>query len=152
MSARPRSREIQLTTRVQQKAPNLPCYFVVPAGRADSLGIQGTTVVEVEIDGAEVGRRTLKRWDDHRWFTDLSARVLRRVGVAVGDRIRVVLRPASQDLPDELVAVIESDGKARRVWASFTDSDGSRFFCNSYTSSMSAAIFAWTSSEGTGAL
>jgi hypothetical protein len=61
---------VRLTVMVERKAahPELPRFAVVPAAAIAKWKLSGTTVVEGTINGAPMGRRTIKPWDERRWF------------------------------------------------------------------------------------
>ena len=107
---------------VKRKSASLPRFVVVPAEVLAPWQLQGTTVVEVTLGGAVLGRRSLKHWGKGRdcWFFDLTAAQCRRGHVETGDRASVELRQASTDLPSELLSLLESDATARRGWSSLT--------------------------------
>lgn len=113
---------IRVDATVERKSSSLPRFIVVPDDAVAAWELDGTTVVEVSIDGTSVGRRSLKRWAGRDgWFFNLTEEQAKRVGVAVGDRVSVEMALASTALPTELTALIEGDPEARRCWESLTD-------------------------------
>ena len=111
---------------VERKAPDLPRYVIVPAHILDAWQLHGTTPVKVELDGAAIGRRNLKRWDGERWFIDLTAAQCARAGVDTGARVRLRLWRAPNRPPDELEELIAGDEAARRTWSAMTPSQQRR--------------------------
>lgn len=107
---------VEVRTTVERKHPGLPRYVVVPAEAVAPWKLEGTTVVEGTLNGHELGRRTLKRWDDERWFVELTARFCEAAGVDTGDPARLTLRRASEDLPTELSRLLEESPDARARW------------------------------------
>lgn len=109
-----------MACEIQRKDPRLPRFVVIPAQLLTPWSLSGTTVTEANLNGTEIGRRTLKPWDADRWFVELSEPICRLVGVETGDRVRVSLRLASTGLPAELAGVIAKHSKAKAVWASLS--------------------------------
>ncbi len=107
---------------VKRKNASLPRFVVVPPEFVAPWRLQGTTVVEVTLGGAILGRRSLKHWGKGRdcWFFDLTEAQCRRAGVETGDDAPVELRQASTDLPRELRSLLESNASAKVVWDSLT--------------------------------
>jgi hypothetical protein len=84
----------------------------------ESWNLEGTTPVEVVIDGTNVGRRNLKYWGKGRdcWFIDLTYPICKQANVDTGSLIRLQLERTSQDLPVEISELLASSKKARRAW------------------------------------
>lgn len=113
---------IRIEATVERKDPGLPRFVVVPDDAVAGWSLEGTTMVDVTIDGTAVGRRSLKRWWERGgWFFDLTQDQADRAEVDAGDRIAVELRLASTALPDELRDLLDGDPEARRRWESLTD-------------------------------
>jgi len=89
--------------------------------QVDPWKLQGTTTVEVTMNGVDIGRRCLKRWDDRNcWWMDLSSDVCRKANVDTGDRVKLVLKIASEELPVELAQLIKRNSQARARWELLT--------------------------------
>lgn len=83
--------------------------------------MQGTTKVEVTMNGVDIRRRGLKRWDDRNcWWMDLSNDVCRKANVETGDRVKLILKIASEELPAELAQLIKPNSQARARWERLT--------------------------------
>jgi uncharacterized protein YdeI (YjbR/CyaY-like superfamily) len=64
---------------------------------------------------------SLKRWDDRGcWWMDLADAVCRKANVETGDRVALILKIASQELPAELAQLIKKNSKARTRWERLT--------------------------------
>jgi hypothetical protein len=113
---------ISLTVLVERKSPDLPNYAVVPNGVLQPWGLQGTTTVEGEINGIQIGRRSIKRWDEGRWFIEFPASLAHRAGFETGDRVRLELRVASVELPRELEELLKKEPRARETWDRLSES------------------------------
>lgn len=107
-------------TTVERKQADLPRFAVVPASAVAAWGLSGTTAVEVCVNDAPAARRTIKRWDDARWFVSITEEDCRRFGLETGDGVKLTLRPASDELPEELAELLRSEGAARAAWGRLT--------------------------------
>jgi len=111
-------RSITLKTEVTRHHPEVSRLAVVPDRDILGWGLDGTTIVEAIIDGVHVGRRRVKRWDAHRWRIDLPIPMCRRLGVDIGSEITLTIRIPTDDLPDEVQRLLETDPTARKRWES----------------------------------
>ncbi len=100
----------------------MPRFVVVPSSAISVWGITSTTIVEGKLNGLDLVRRSLKPWDAQRWFIDLPEQFCRRAGIDTGDRVTLLLRIASDELPRELARLIADDPAVRKVWRSLTPS------------------------------
>jgi hypothetical protein len=116
------ARAVTLSAAIERKQPGLPRYLVVPAAAVAAWGLEGTTVVELEINGVALERRAIKSWDADRWFLSITAPDCRQLGVDTGDVVSIRMRVAPTELPAELAALLETDPRARRVWDRLTES------------------------------
>lgn len=105
---------------VERKDRRLPRFMVVPASRLEAWKLDGTTVVDTTVNGFTVGRRSLKRWDDGRWFIELTQPMCLGAGVDTGDRVTLSLRLATDDLPQELAALLARSRRAEAIWLKLT--------------------------------
>ncbi|MGZ8846587.1 MAG: YdeI/OmpD-associated family protein [Pyrinomonadaceae bacterium] len=114
-------KSLNVTSTIEHKHEGLPRFVCVPMKEVDPWNLQGTMTVEVSINGVNVGRRSLKRWDDRNcWWMDLSNEVCRKAKIETGDRVKLNLRIASEELPEELQSLIKQNAKARERWESLT--------------------------------
>jgi hypothetical protein len=119
------SSPIRVTSRVERKAdyPQLPRFAVVAAQAIAPWNLgRTTTVVECAINGIPVGRRTIKYWDQRRWFLQLPETLCRKIGVKTGDEIEIDLLQASSELPPELTDLLARNPAARAWWELLTKS------------------------------
>lgn len=119
-SGRKKAGVVNLWCEVERKDRRLPRFLVVPAERLEGWKLAGTTVVEATVNAVAVGRRSLKRWDDDRWFIELAQPMCARAGVDTGDRVKLSLRMASDDLPEELATLLATHRRAQAAWARLT--------------------------------
>lgn len=111
---------VNLLCEVERKDRRLPRFMVVPAQLLDGWKLDGTTVVEATVNGVAVGRRSLKKWDDDRWFVELAQPMCDLAGVDTGDRVKLSLRLASAELPEELATLLARNRRAQAAWAKLT--------------------------------
>jgi hypothetical protein len=111
---------VKLTVTIQRKHPRLPRFFMIPSKAIAAWALEGTAVIEGTLNGADLGRRTIKRWDDNRWFIDLTESICRKARVETGERVELVMRPASKRLPKELKHLLARDPCAQAKWDNLT--------------------------------
>lgn len=116
------SSSLSLTAIIERKYAQMPRFVIVPGAVLTSWEIDKTTVVDCKVDGVDIGRRTLKRWDDERWFIDLPASQCQRAGVDTGDSVTLTLQMASTRLPKELSQLIRTDPAPMTCWERLTES------------------------------
>lgn len=112
---------IEIRAKVERKSPKLPRFVVVPAKFILAWDLVGTTSVEAWLNGIHLGRRTLKRWDDDRWFVELTQPQCAAGNVDAGADVLLRLRLASEESPAELVRLLETSATARTNWQAMTD-------------------------------
>jgi hypothetical protein len=113
---------VEVSARVERKQPDLPRYAVIPSAVLAAWNLDGTTTVDVTIDGRSVDRRTVKRWDAQRWFLSITDADCRSLGIDTGSEVRIQLHLASTELPDELKNLLEADVAAKAAWDLLTPS------------------------------
>lgn len=113
---------IEVTVKVARKQADLPRFVVVRSSILKPWRISETTTVEVAINNIPVDRRTIKRWDDDRWFLSITEKDCVRLGIDTGSTVRLSLRLASTDLPEELATLIDTSRFAAAAWATLTSS------------------------------
>ena len=114
-------RSVKLRVVLERKQPDLAAFVVVPAAAVRSWKLTATTTVEGTLDGIPLGRRSLHRWDDERWFVELRREHLEALGKRPGDRAELSLVLASAELPAELQQLIRTSAAAGERWRSMTD-------------------------------
>ena len=114
-------KEIAVTTTVTRHHPQLSRLVTIPLAKVAAWKFTGTTVIEGTINETPLGRRSLKRWDEREcWWIDLPESLCKKAKLETGDRVKLVIRPASEDLPDELKELLASNTKAKEKWKSMT--------------------------------
>jgi hypothetical protein len=112
---------LKLSVVIERKQAELAAFVVVPAAKLAAWKLRATTTVEGTLDGVALGRRSLQRWDDERWFVELRRDMLDELGKKPGERATLVIAPASTELPAELQELIDADPKARARWEERTE-------------------------------
>ena len=116
-----KSTPIEVRTVVEHKYEGFPRFVCIPLDKVAPWKIDVTTTVEGTLNGVDIGRRSLKRWDERRcWWIDLPESLCRKAKIDTGDRIELNLRIASPDLPEELAQLITSHAAARKAWEQLT--------------------------------
>ena len=83
--------------------------------------LSGTTTVEGAINGVDLGRRSLKRWDGRNcWWIDLPEQLCKKAKLETGDEVTLTIRLASDDLPDELQDLLKTNRVAKTNWEKVT--------------------------------
>ncbi|MFN7970999.1 MAG: DUF5990 family protein [Acidobacteriota bacterium] len=114
------TRTVTVNVTIERKHPALAAFVVVPARAVTRWRLAATTTVEGTLDGAPIGRRSLVRWDQDRWFVELRRDTLAAAGKGPGERAVLAIAVASQDLPAELAALIDAVPEARARWDAHT--------------------------------
>lgn len=114
-------KEISVTTTVTRHHPQLSRLVTIPLGTVAPWKLTGTTVVEGTINDTPLGRRSLKRWDEREcWWIDLPDPLCKKAKIDMGDEVKLVIRLASEDLPQELEELLDSNAKAKEKWKSMS--------------------------------
>ena len=114
-------KEITVTTTVTRHHPQLSRLVTIPLGTVAPWKLTGTTVVEGTINDTSLGRRSLKRWDEREcWWLDLPDPLCKKAKIDMGDEVKLVIRLASEDLPQELEELLARNAKAAAKWKSMT--------------------------------
>lgn len=103
------SEPFRFTALIERKQGDLPAFLMVPPTLVAGLGETGTFVVEAVVQGHSIGRRSVKPWEDGRWFMELTKPQLTTLGLAVGNAVEVALSPAAA-IPPELAAALAEAG------------------------------------------
>lgn len=80
-----------LMARIQRKNPKLPRFIVVPGMLVADWGVTENVAVVGELNGVDMGRRSLKRWDAERWFIQVPEPVCKKANVDTGDMVTVTM-------------------------------------------------------------
>lgn len=112
----------QLKVLIERHHEQMSRFVIVPSHEIADWRLTETTVVEARVNKRELGRRALKYWDQDRWFIELPDKYCTANKLEVGGRIELEIERVSNDLPEELLEVLEGSAKARETWQSMSRS------------------------------
>jgi len=116
-----RPRTLEVNTVVEHKHEGLPRFVCMGLDSIAPWKLDSTTTVEGTLNGVDLGRRSLKRWDDRGcWWMVLPEQLCRKARVDTGDQVTLRLRIASEDLPKELAELISTNSVAKKSWQQLT--------------------------------
>lgn len=107
--------------RIERKHSDLPAFVTISAARLAALKLTDTTTVEATIDGVDLGRRSLQRLDETRWFLEIRKEHLVSLDKPIGSAARLTISLASTVLPDELQHLIDTVPAASARWKTRTN-------------------------------
>jgi hypothetical protein len=114
-------KQIVVTTKVIRHHPQLSRLVTIPLDVIAPWKLDATTVVEATINEIDLGRRSLKRWDDRQcWWIDLPGPLCKKAGIDEGDEVTLKISLASEDLPEELSSLLQKSQLARERWDALT--------------------------------
>ena len=114
-------KEIEVNSTVIRHHPQFSRLVTIPLDKVAGWKLAQTTVVEGNINSTELGRRSLKKWDERQcWWIDLPESLCKKAGLETGDEVSLVLRLASEELPEELQQLLKSNPIAKSRWARLT--------------------------------
>lgn len=114
-------KQISVVTKVIRHNPQFSRLVTIPLDDVDPWKLTGTTTVEGTINGVDLGRRSLKRWDDRNcWWIDLPEPLCRKAKLEEGDEVQLTIRLASEDLPEELQQLLKTNQVAKANWEKLT--------------------------------
>ena len=112
---------IKVLSTILRHNPQFARLVTVPLDKVAPWKLTETTVVEGTINGVEMGRRSLKRWDDRNcWWIDLPEQLCKKAHLETGDEVELRIQLASEDLPDELQEILKKNSAARSRWEKLT--------------------------------
>ena len=114
-------KQIKLTATVIRHHPQFSRLVTIPLDLVAPFKLEHTTVIEGTINGLDLGRRSLKRWDDRNcWWIDLPEPLCRKASLETGSTVHLVIRPASEELPTELLNLLKRNAGANQQWKKLT--------------------------------
>ena len=110
-------KEITVTSKVIRHNPQFSRLVTIPLDTIEPWKLTGTTTVEGTINDTDLGRRSLKRWDDREcWWIDLPEPLCKKARLETGDKVQLTIRVASDELPDELKDLLKENSAAKTNW------------------------------------
>jgi Bacteriocin-protection, YdeI or OmpD-Associated/Domain of unknown function (DUF1905) len=117
----PKSKQISTTSKVIRHHPQFSRLVTIPLDKIAPWKLNGTTVVEGTINETDLGRRTLKRWDDRQcWWIDLPETLCKKAKLEEGDVVKLTIRLSSEELPAELKRLLKENSVAKAGWEKLT--------------------------------
>ena len=90
-------KQITVTSAVIRHNPQFARLVTIPLSDIAPWKLTSTTVVEGTINNLELGRRSMKRWDEGEcWWIDLPEPLCKKAKLETGDRVELVIRLASE--------------------------------------------------------
>ncbi len=93
----PKESSLGLMAKLQRKDPKLPRFIVVPSMLVSDWGVENNVTIVGELNGVDLGRRSLKRWDADRWFIQVPEPVCKKANVDTGDMVTVTMLIAAAE-------------------------------------------------------
>ena len=116
-----KKKTLKVTSTVIRHHPQFSRLVTIPLDKVAPWKLENTTVVEGTINGVELGRRSLKRWDERQcWWIDLPDPLCKKVKIDVGDEVELNLKLASEELPEELKTLLSKNSAAKGRWEKLT--------------------------------
>ncbi len=117
----PKPKQISTTSKVIRHHPQFSRLVTIPLDKIAPWKLNGTTVVEGTINETDLGRRTLKRWDDRQcWWIDLPETLCKKAKLEEGDVVKLTIRLSSEELPAELKRLLKANSVAKAGWEKLT--------------------------------
>lgn len=114
-------KQISVVTTVIRHDPQFSRLVTIPLNDIAPWKLTATTTVEGTINGVDLGRRSLKRWDDRNcWWIDLPEPLCKKAKLETGDDVQLTIRLASEDLPEELQELLKTNAAAKANWEKLT--------------------------------
>ena len=114
-------KEITVSSKVIRHQPQFSRLVTISLEKIAPWKLTATTTIEGTINGVDLGRRSLKRWDERNcWWIDLPDPLCKKVKIDVGDNVNLTIRLASDELPQELQQLLEENQVARANWSKLT--------------------------------
>ena len=116
-------KQISVVAKVIRHNPQFSRLVTIPLEEIEPWKLTGTTTVEGTINGTDLGRRSLKRWDERDcWWIDLPNPLCKKAKLETGDEVTLAIHPASEDLPEELQELLSTNLIAKALWDTLTKS------------------------------
>ena len=113
-------KEITVISKVIRHHPQFSRLVTIPLSKIEPWKLSATTTIEGTINDTDLGRRSLKRWDERQcWWIDLPEPLCKKARLETGE-VKLTIRVASEDLPDELNDLLTNNSVAKTTWEQLT--------------------------------
>lgn len=86
----PKRKEITVTSKVIRHNPQFSRLVTIPLDKIAPWKLTGTTTVEGMINDTDLGRRSLKRWDERQcWWIELPEPLCKKARLDTGDEVKL---------------------------------------------------------------
>lgn len=114
-------KEIVVLSKVIRHNPQFSRLVTIPIEQIAKWKLTETATIEGTINETELGRRSLKRWDERNcWWIDLPEPLCKKAKLETGDEVKLTIRLASEDLPVELEQLLKENATAKATWTKLT--------------------------------
>jgi len=114
-------KQINLTSTVIRHHPQFSRLVTIPLDVVAPWNLENTTVIEGTINGVDLGRRSLRRWDDrHCWWIDLPNALCKKANIDTEDVVDLCIQLASEELPFELESLLNKSELVSSRWKAMT--------------------------------
>ncbi|HEY6804385.1 MAG TPA: YdeI/OmpD-associated family protein [Pyrinomonadaceae bacterium] len=118
----PKKKTLTVSSTVTRHMPQFSRLVTIPLDVIAPWKIDQTTVIEGTVNGVDLGRRSLKRWDDRNcWWIDLPDPLCKKAKIDDGDEVELTISLASEDLPEELQQLLTENKSAKAQWDKLTN-------------------------------
>jgi len=115
-------KQIKLASTVIRHHPQFSRLVTIPLDVVAPWKLENTTVIEGTINGVDLGRRSLKRWDDRNcWWIDLPDRLCKKANIDTEDVVDLCIQLTSEELPVELESLLDKYDVASARWKAMTE-------------------------------
>ena len=115
-------KQIKLASTVIRHHPQFSRLVTIPLDVVAPWKLENTTVIEGTINGVDLGRRSLKRWDDRNcWWIDLPDRLCKKANIDTEDVVDLCIQLTSEEVPVELESLLDKYDVASARWKAMTE-------------------------------
>jgi hypothetical protein len=115
-------KQIKLASTVIRHHPQFSRLVTIPLDVVAPWKLENPTVIEGMINGVDLGRRSLKRWDERNcWWVDLPDRLCKKANIDTEDVVDLCIQLASEELPFELESLLKKSDVASARWKAMTE-------------------------------
>jgi hypothetical protein len=114
-------KQLVISTKVIRHQPQFPRLVTISYQKIAPWKLTETTTIEGTINNTELGRRSLKRWDERKcWWIDLPEPLCKKAKIETGDMVKLTIRLAAEGLPEELQQLLKENQAAQVRWSRLT--------------------------------